>query len=293
MVIKVPDFFIEHSLVSINTSNILVCGYKSYKKAEKNVVEISEPALIFLLKGYKVIHFEDKDVVVNPNNGVFAACDKFIMSEIPEGLYENTVIFIKTEFWVKEAIDLIGCYHSNSKSRKKFISFSIDSYIINFLQQLRTISNFTNLYKKAVNNQFCIDYILILKVKELLTYLALRNREVLDFIKNSVLADDKLYFLNCVEKHIYEDITLEELAKRCNCSLSSLKEKFRKYLNKSPKKYINERRLEKAAFLLRNTTDTVDSISKKVGFSNVSYFNFLFKKKYNMTPSEYRALLSS
>ncbi|HHJ64234.1 MAG TPA: AraC family transcriptional regulator [Aquifex aeolicus] len=285
MTIKVPDFFIEQGLVNINTNNILVCRYKSYKKSEKNIIEISEPAIIFVINGYKIIHFDERDVVISSDNGVFAACDKFVMSEMPEGIYENTVIFIKTEFWFKEAIDLFSCHYANAKNSKKFISFPVDDYLINFLHQLRILSDFINLN----NNYSCINDLLTLKIKEILIYLFLKNKEISDFIRNSILGDDKIYFLFCIEKHVYENITLKELAKRCNCSLSTLKEKFHKYLNQSPKKYINERRLEKAAFLLRNTTDTIDSISRKVGFSNVSYFNILFKRKYKMTPSEYRA----
>lgn len=46
--------------------------------------------------------------------------------------------------------------------------------------------------------------------------------------------------------------------------------------------------MENAAALLKETQLPVKEISLKVGVSNVNYFYSLFKKKYSMTPVQYR-----
>ena len=47
-------------------------------------------------------------------------------------------------------------------------------------------------------------------------------------------------------------------------------------------------RMKKARILLKESTLTVESIAATVGYENVEHFNRLFKKIYNMTPSQFQ-----
>ena len=42
------------------------------------------------------------------------------------------------------------------------------------------------------------------------------------------------------------------------------------------------------SYLLTNTVEKVQSIAEMVGYSNVSYFSTIFKKKYGVNPYEFR-----
>ena len=52
--------------------------------------------------------------------------------------------------------------------------------------------------------------------------------------------------------------------------------------------YINEYRLNIATHLLKESDYPIGVISEKCGISNVSYFNRIFKKAFDMTPKDYR-----
>ncbi|MEY8611619.1 helix-turn-helix transcriptional regulator [Parabacteroides segnis] len=55
--------------------------------------------------------------------------------------------------------------------------------------------------------------------------------------------------------------------------------------------YINKKRLEYAAKLLKNSPDnTIQNVADACGLPNVPTFNRLFRSKFGMTPSEYRKL---
>jgi len=55
------------------------------------------------------------------------------------------------------------------------------------------------------------------------------------------------------------------------------------------KELLQDIRLERAAELLTGTADAVSDIANAVGYRNLSYFYQLFQKKYQVSPSEYRA----
>ena len=68
---------------------------------------------------------------------------------------------------------------------------------------------------------------------------------------------------------------------------------FKKEIGITYSEYIISKRIAKAQFLLKNTTDTVINIAAISGFNNVTYFNRVFKKHLRLTPTEYRKLHKS
>lgn len=47
-------------------------------------------------------------------------------------------------------------------------------------------------------------------------------------------------------------------------------------------------KMKKARTLLKNTSMTVENIAGTIGYENVEHFNRTFKKKYKMTPVQFR-----
>ncbi|HAS39189.1 MAG TPA: hybrid sensor histidine kinase/response regulator [Microscillaceae bacterium] len=70
-------------------------------------------------------------------------------------------------------------------------------------------------------------------------------------------------------------------------SRSNLFRKMKALTNQSIVEFIRGIRLRKAATLLKETNDKVESIALQVGFNDISYFNKCFKKQFGVTPSKY------
>ena len=94
--------------------------------------------------------------------------------------------------------------------------------------------------------------------------------------------------LTYVAENYQNDFSIDEVAKLCHYSNSHFMRFFKKNMGISFIQYLNDHRLEMAAFMLIETNDNILEIAENVGFDNLSYFNRSFKKKYGTTPGKYR-----
>lgn len=94
--------------------------------------------------------------------------------------------------------------------------------------------------------------------------------------------------LSILETDYDKKLSIETMAGRCGYSASHFMRWFKETTGTTFSSYLIEFRLGKAAQDLKNTSDTVLVISERNGFDNLSNFNRLFKKKFEMTPSQFR-----
>ena len=91
-----------------------------------------------------------------------------------------------------------------------------------------------------------------------------------------------------IEKNYAHRIGLEDIAMSANVSKSEVLRCFKGGTNVTPLQYVLQCRLLKARELLLLTNDPITHISLSVGFEHCSYFDRCFKKKYGMTPKQFR-----
>ncbi|MBB6522548.1 AraC family transcriptional regulator [Pseudoteredinibacter isoporae] len=91
-----------------------------------------------------------------------------------------------------------------------------------------------------------------------------------------------------IRSNYMNEISLENLADISHLSISALERRFKKHLGKTPKRFINEVRLENARRLLVETTQSVASVANAVGFTDHSYFSKQFNGLFGQLPSALR-----
>jgi AraC-like DNA-binding protein len=94
--------------------------------------------------------------------------------------------------------------------------------------------------------------------------------------------------INTVDFNFYEQLSLSSLAKQFNANPSNLSSRFKREKGMSLIDYINSKRFEHAASLLYASGLYIEEIAERCGFLDVSYFNRLFKRRFGMSPGEYR-----
>lgn len=106
--------------------------------------------------------------------------------------------------------------------------------------------------------------------------------------KESIASVRMKLFLEYIHGHFAEQISLEDLAKTANVSVSEVLRCFKLCMQTTPYKYITELRLQKAAAMLKETDEPITNIIDSVGFSSLSHFGKCFKEKTGCSPSDYR-----
>ena len=90
--------------------------------------------------------------------------------------------------------------------------------------------------------------------------------------------------IQMMEKNIEEPISPAVLAKDVGMSTRQLERLFRRYLNRSPKRYYMELRLSKARNLLMQTDMSVINVALACGFASPSHFSKCYRAHYETTP---------
>lgn len=94
--------------------------------------------------------------------------------------------------------------------------------------------------------------------------------------------------IDYIRKNYKENFTIKELAQYSYLSVSALERRFKKYLSKTPKQFINEIRLENARRLLLETNMQISQVADNSGFFDCSYFSKQFRLFFGELPSDFR-----
>lgn len=90
--------------------------------------------------------------------------------------------------------------------------------------------------------------------------------------------------IQMMESNIEDPMSPADLADEVGMSTRQLERLFRRYLNRSPKRYYMELRLQKARNLLMQTDMSVINVALACGFASPSHFSKCYRSHYNTTP---------
>ncbi len=93
---------------------------------------------------------------------------------------------------------------------------------------------------------------------------------------------------NYISENICENITIENLSAECGISSEYLCRLFKKNTGQTLHSFIKEQKLERAAYLIKHSSQNIKEIAWQLGYSNCGYFSHQFKLQYFCSPMEYR-----
>ena len=108
--------------------------------------------------------------------------------------------------------------------------------------------------------------------------------------KKSVKTGSAKDFSRVVEmmnEHIEENLSVPDLARLCNLSVSNLKKIVKKYAGTGVNKHFLQLKMIRAISMLENGQN-VSEVSEELGFSSQNYFSFVFKRETGKCPKEFK-----
>ncbi|HEY9046790.1 MAG TPA: AraC family transcriptional regulator [Ohtaekwangia sp.] len=266
----------------LKAGEVAFARYKHETTAHTKTVLLQENSLIFVLDGHKKLYFNDFSTLVEPGKILFMKRGLYVMSEFLEDVNYEALIIFCTDAFLKEFslehlsapadIHPVQLTHLVIPTNKLLDSFK-DQYLSYFDQSLVHLND-----------------ILQLKLKELFLLLISggHGEQVTRWIQG-IAYRQPVSLEYVIRQHLFQPLTLGELAELSGRSLASFKRDFQNLYGISPKKWINTQRLAHAQMLLRNTNQSVSEIAAVCGFDNIPYFIRVFKNEFGITPSVVRA----
>ncbi|AOY75687.1 response regulator transcription factor [Clostridium formicaceticum] len=115
----------------------------------------------------------------------------------------------------------------------------------------------------------------------------MRQEEDDEDYEDEVIVKAKEY----IQAHYHEKVQLQDVANYAGLSSTYFSKFFKQKTGINFSNYLNQVRLHKAKELMKNPNLTLNEISYRVGYEDLSYFSIVFQRYEGMTPTNYRRQL--
>lgn len=109
------------------------------------------------------------------------------------------------------------------------------------------------------------------------------------FLRIAEGRQELLAVLQYIDEHIDQPMSNARLAEIALASESRFIRRFREATGRTPGRYVQDRRVSRAAELLVSTEQTIDEVAELCGFANRYYFTRVFAQRMGCPPARYRS----
>jgi AraC-like DNA-binding protein len=271
--------------ITSNSDETLLC-FNGIPYAKYHVVKssrdgqtgfLTENSFLFVIQGEKKFYLDNKIVSVDESQFLLIKRGVYTLSDlVPEGKEFQALMIFIPDNCLKNFFATFSTNHSPATIPQSLLLMPVNKMLKSFM------SNYLFYFGKT---EEYLEKVLILELnKLLLIVLSTRYKNKVSSFLHSLVSGILLDIDFVVRKHLFQPISVEDLADLSGRSLASFKREFYRLYGRPPKKWINHQRLGHAVNLLKTTKKNVTEIAYACGYENVSHFIKAFKKEYSVTP---------
>lgn len=277
MTIAVPNYFLEReesSLIKIS-SQLYIKYTKNYP--HKIAVRNTTHGMLLVRSGSKKVQTNEKEFDLNAHQAGLFAQGNYFMSENDPSYHAIVIYFDDTfvsNFVRKYKLDLSG-----SSNNMVMISYQENVLLEMLIDSIDKCINKPDSYQREL---------LELKIETLFVELLQLDPVKMEAFFQHILSTSSERMRYILEENIDMIEKIEDMYRLMRMSSSLFHKTFFKIFKTSPKSWLDEQRMKKAAFLLSSTQKSIMDVATECGYATASWFIVQFKKYYNMTPKQYR-----
>lgn len=256
--------------------------YIQYNSENSQFVNLNSHLLTFVRKGYKVLHTSKNDYKIDSYETLFLKSGSYTLSNIglQGGVYEAYLFFFDNVF----LINLIYKYQD-------LIKIKSSDVLIEDIFHVKSDAVLTSILESFaphfVDNKE-LDPIVALKFEEIFLHLILNKNHAFISFLSSILKEFRLDLSQLFKYCQCDFLSVGEMADFAKLDLAGFSREFKKCFGVSPKKWLDDKRLQKAKVLLEFSKKNVNEIASECNFASVAWFINRFKQLYNQTPKQYQ-----
>jgi AraC-like DNA-binding protein len=276
----VPNYFIEEKPHAVISSDALFTFVYISRRSKKVIsVRNTTHVMILITGGSKVVRSNEREVNLKEGDIVLLTQGNYLMSEIlgEQGEYNALLVYFNDDFVMnfiaKYKIDLEG------EGVNNLITFSSGK----LLQPL--VSSYKLYINQELEQQ---NEIIKLKTEEILLHLLTKDKPLFVSWLRAISLSSKDRILHILEANLDLIKDVEDMAKLARVSKQELRAKLKASTGMNPKEWLDHKRLEQSALLLRNSDESIGAIATSCGYATASWFGVQFKRVYGVTPKVYR-----
>ena len=255
-------------------STILYSCYTTVERSTEQFVQdhcmcyIESGSLEFRLTDQKIFYQEGEAFFIRRN--VLAKATKHPAAN---GEFKSIAIYFSQEILKEISLQKAIQNETDTQQITPVFTLTVDRLLGNYFESL-----------PAYEQEDATSSLIRLKLEE--GILLLLNRQP---ALKSILFDfnipgkiDLELFMN---KNFRFNVAINRFASLTGRSLATFKRDFEKIYNISPRKWLQNRRLEEAKYLIKEKGMKPSDVYLEVGFEDLSHFSFAFKKTFGTAPS--------
>ncbi len=275
----------------LNQNTLHLYGEKLFERARitppfKRANHLSnEACFLFFSEGGNTHYSQSESLTVSTGDGILMKCGNFFFDLVPDESSGNAEM-LAVHFFPEVLKQIFKTAPPPFLVQPKNKATELYMTPINGNQVIAAYMESILLLFK--NPSLVDEEVLALKLKEIILILSKIDKSGVQEILNNLFNPSSVAFKKTIEAHLFSQLTLNDLSDLTNNSLSAFQRQFRKIYETTPANYIKNKRLERAANLLKLSDLSITQISHECVFSDIAHFSNSFKEKYNSTPSEYR-----